>query len=183
MKHPISLVLVLLVAACSADGPTATAPLLEADDVQLASTMGASVVASVTGHAEHTFASGALYRRASFSARLHADGGLDGRFQVVLNGPAHLTGGYEDGVRAITFQVTCMEVEGNRAWIGARIVAPTTDRWHGYEDVWFLEDGGKDGPDRVVPYIGAPAHLCSVRPVPQSNPEWVRGQLTIRDNQ
>ena len=180
MKRSIALVLALAAAGCTADSLEPTGALNASAEVSAAKG-GAGVEESVTGHAEHTFFGGELLRNVSFSARILPNGEPQGRFHVTLKGPAEFNGGFEDGTRAITFDVVCLEVEGNRAWIGGRIVAPKTDRWLGGEDVWVVEDGGENGPDRVAVFIGRAASRCSERPL-VSGPPSERGELVVRDD-
>jgi hypothetical protein len=180
MKRSIALVLALAAAGCTADSLEPTAALNASAEVSAAKA-GEGVEESVTGHAEHTFFGGELLRNVSFSARKLPNGEPQGRFHVTLQGPAEFTGALEDGTRAVTFDVTCLEVEGNRAWIGGRIVAPKTDRYLGGEDVWVVEDGGETGPDRVAVFIGRAASRCSERPL-VSGPPSERGELVVRDD-
>ena len=180
MKRSIALVFALVAAGCTADSLEPTGALSAASGASAAKG-GQGVEEMVTGHAEHTFAGGELLRNVSFSARILPDGEPQGRFHVTLKGPAELTGGFEDGTRSVTFEVTCLEVEGNRAWIGGRIVAPKTDRYLGGEDVWVVEDGGESGPDRVAVFIGRAAERCAERPL-VSGPPSVRGELVVRDD-
>ena len=184
MKRSIALILALAAAGCTADSLEPTGALTASAAASAAkggNGDGNGVEESVTGHAEHTFAGGELLRNVSFSARILPNGEPQGRFHVTLKGPAEYTGGFEDGTRSITFDVTCLEVEGNRAWIGGRIVAPKTDRWIGGEDVWVVEDGGDTGPDRVAVFIGRAASRCSERPL-VSGPPSERGELVVRDD-
>ena len=180
MKRSIVLVLALAAAGCTADSLEPTAALDVSSDASAARS-GNGVEEMVTGHAENTFFDGQLLRNVSFSARILPNGKPQGRFHVTLQGPAELTGGFEDGTRSVTFDVTCLEVEGNRAWIGGRIVAPKTDRFLGGEDVWVVEDGGETGPDRVAVFIGRAASRCSERPL-VSGPPSERGELVVRDD-
>ena len=178
MKRSIALVLALAAAGCTADSLEPTGALSASSAASAVA--GSGVEESVTGHAENTFFGGQLLRNVSFSARILPNGQPQGRFHVTLKGPAEFNGGFEDGTRAITFDVTCLEVDGNRAWIGGKIVAPKTDRWIGGEDVWVVEDGGETGPDRVSVFIGRAAARCSERPL-VTGPASERGELVVRD--
>jgi hypothetical protein len=180
MRRSVALCLVVLAAGCSQDSREPTSPLRASSEVSAAQA-GTGVEESVTGHAEHSFLGGELIRNVSFSAKRLPNGEPSGRFEVTLQGPAAYTGAYEDGTRPVTFDVVCLEVEGNRAWIGGRIVAPKNDPYLGYEDVWVVEDGGETGPDRVAAFIGAPAQLCKTRPDVLGRPS-ERGELVVRDD-
>ena len=180
MRRSIALVLALAAAGCTADSMEPTSALRASTEASAAKG-GNGVEESVTGHAENTFFGGELLRNVSFSARRLPSGEAQGRFHVTLQGPAIYTGGFEDGTRAVTFDVVCLEVEGNRAWIGGRIVAPKSDRFLGGEDVWVVEDGGETGPDRVAVFIGRAANRCSERPL-VSGPASERGELVVRDD-
>ena len=167
--------------ACAGEPAGIVAPAgLSSPDAAARSASDNGIVASVTGHAENTFYQGELLRNVSFSARRHANGRVDGNFQVVLQGPGRFSGYPDEGTQPIHFQVTCLEVEGNKAWIGGRIVAPKNDPYLGGEDVWYVEDGGESGPDRVAVWIGRAAHRCVERGAATGSPS-ERGELTVRD--
>ena len=169
MRRTLSLVLAAFAAGCTADATDLTAPVAHAPGADQ------GVVASVTGSTYNDFSAYGLVRSATFSARELADGRVSGQFQITLR--------FDDGsVRPVHFAVECLEVDGNRAWIGGRIVAPKNDPYLGYTDVWYVEDGGESGPDRVGGWLGYPAELCETRP----NIVWAepteRGELTVRDD-
>src|SRR4051812_14627451 len=114
------LVVATLLAGCAAD--TTTSSTLQPTAPSRSSFAAGAEGPSVPGHAENTFAGGELLRNASFSARLLPDGTPSGRFHITLKGPGRFTGYPDEGTQPITFEVTCLDVEGNRAWIGGRIV-------------------------------------------------------------
>jgi hypothetical protein len=182
MNRSLLLIAAATLAGCSQSDitPTAAVPAGPAFTSALVAGDDRGIVASVTGHAENTFYGGELLRNVSFSARQHADGRVEGNFEVVLQGPGRFSGYPDEGTQPIHFQVTCLEVEGKRAWIGGRIVAPKNDPYLGGEDVWYVEDGGETGPDRVAVYIGAPARRC-VEKFPTLGSPSERGELTVRD--
>jgi hypothetical protein len=176
--RPFHLLFVTILTGCAGDLPTSAAPAGMAP-TSASAAANASPMPSVTGHAENTFAGGELLRNVSFSARILPDGTPSGRFHVTLQGPGRFTGYPDEGTQPITFEVTCLDVEGNRAWIGGRIVAPKTDPYLGGGDVWYVEDGGTTGPDRVGVAIGYTPEACHNRPAIFASPS-ERGELTVR---
>lgn len=177
MQRIFPLFLGLALAGCSGDLEEATGPRA-ASPAQLSAAGG--VEESVTGHAENTFLGGELLRNASFSARRLPNGQPSGRFHITLHGADPFAGISDDGTRPVTFDVVCLEVDGNRAWIGGRIVAPKTDPYVGGGDVWYVEDGGPGGPDRVGVRIGYRPELCHTRPAVVAGVS-ERGELVVRD--
>lgn len=171
-----TLAFVTVLTAC-AGTPDTTAPSALAPAAPALSRIGMS---SVTGHAENTFDNGQLLRNTSFSARLLPDGTASGEFEVVLTGPGRFTGYPDEGTQPIHFEVTCLDIEGNRAWIGGRIKAPKTDPYLGGGDVWYVEDGGDTGPDKVGVAIGYRPEACHNRPAIFASPS-ERGELTVHD--
>ncbi|HET9012403.1 MAG TPA: hypothetical protein VFN38_11350 [Gemmatimonadaceae bacterium] len=176
------LLYVTVLAGCGADSshPAGLRPSTASSNVAAADGEGSGP--SVTGHAENTFVGGQLLRNVSFSARQLPDGSVSGRFHVTLQGPGRFTGYPDEGTQPITFEVTCLDVEGNRAWIGGRIVAPKTDPYLGLGDVWYVVDGGDSAPDRVGVAIGYNPESCHNRPAIYASPS-ERGELTVRDAQ
>ena len=182
MYRSLLLVAVAALAGCTSTdtSPTAVAPGASRLSAVADADAGQGIVASVTGHAENTFYGGELLRNVSFSAREHADGRVEGNFQVVLQGPGRFSGYPDEGTQPIHFEVTCLEVDGNRAWIGGRIVAPQNDPYLGGEDVWYVEEGTNGAPDRVAAYIGVPARRC-IEKFPTLGSASERGELKVRD--
>ena len=182
MYRSLLLVAVATLAGCSQTdtAPTALVPSAPSRSVAAEADGGRGIVASVTGHAENTFYGGELLRNVSFSAREHASGRVEGNFQVVLQGPGRFSGYPDEGTQPIHFEVTCLAVDGNKAWIGGRIVAPKNDPYLGGEDVWYVEDGIDGAPDRVAAYIGVPARRC-IEKFPTAGSASERGELTVRD--
>ncbi len=173
MKRTLPLITAVVLAGCSPDPVKPTAP--PAGEPRLSAGNG-GVVESVTGHAEHTFFGGALLRNTSFSAWRYADGRVKGQFEVTVKTAT--------GTRPVHFEVVCLAVDGNKAWIGGTIVAPKNDPFHGFSDIWYVEDGGKGQPDLVGATLGVPdPNACALRlppAIPASPSE--RGELIVRDD-
>ena len=163
----IPAVTAIVLAACES-APTAPAGLTS-DSPAFAQGKG-PVVASVTGHYQSDLGGpskgpDAVHHKFSFGALQYADGTVGGNFQVTLHN-------VEPARRNVTFEVVCLHVEGNQAWVGGVIKAPKTDPFVGGYDIWRVVDGGQNGPDQVQGFIGvyAPSQelresLCQVAPV------------------
>lgn len=170
----------IVLASCRSDPETVVASAHAGDAYHAAArTDSVGVVASVTGGTEQSFSQGELRRHVTFNVRRHADGRVDGHFVVSLHGPARRVPEPRELVDAIRYEVTCLALEGNRAWVGGRIVGPRDDPYRGGEDVWYVEDGTAGAPDRVAVWIGRAARRCTERSPATGWPS-ERGTLVVR---
>lgn len=180
MSRPALTLSAVVLAACASEPETVVAPSGESSayhGAALGST-GAVIVGSVTGSAEHSFFQGDLHRHVTVNARRHADGRVDGSVAVVLHGAArHPVDG--ERVDPIRYDVTCLAIQGNRAWVGGRIVGPRDDPYSGGEDVWYLEAGAAGAPDRAAVWIGRAASRCREQSAATGWPS-ERGALVVR---
>lgn len=148
-SRALPLVAIALLAACEA---APTSPALSPDAAVL-SRGGGRVAGSVTGHHQTDFGTPAgpdqVRRHFSFGALLLEDGSARGNFQVMLH---NIMPG--DPQRNVTFEVNCLRIDGNEAWVGGTIKAPKSDIFLGGYDIWHVVDGGQNGADSVEGFIG-----------------------------
>jgi hypothetical protein len=112
-------------------------------------------------------------RTFAFTAHTRADG-TKGQYQI----NNRETGGKEHGT------VTCLEVDGNEAWVGAIIERSNVPGAEGFHRVWRVIDNGEgsnDSPDQIsitLPVFDA--QTCHMRPMlPLNNIEY--GNIQVRD--
>lgn len=120
----------------------------------------------------HFQVDGAL-RNFAFTARTRADGTTDGQYQINNRS----TGIKEHGT------VSCLEVVGNAAWIGAVITSSNDPTRIGVERMIEVVDWGEGSgnrPDEASLAEVRPAASCHLR-VPQELHELDGGNLQVRD--
>ena len=116
-------------------------------------------------------------RTFAFTAKNRADGTTQGQYQI----HNRETGGKEHGV------VTCLEVRGNRAWIGGRITHSNRPVLPGSEERVFsvidLGEGPNDPRDQTSLAATALAELCRDAPIGLVEPlhEIEGGNIQVTD--
>lgn len=137
---------------------------------------GAGVVESARGGG-HWHIGDAL-RTFAFTAKNRSDGTTQGQYQVDNR---DVSGSREHGT------VTCLEVDGNEAWIGGVITASSIPGREGTPRVFRVVDRGEgsgDPPDQASPLIVVPDSrlICRARPtegLPLQDLEG--GNIQVRD--
>jgi hypothetical protein len=77
----------------------------------------------------------------SFSAREHIDGSASGQFTLNIDEP--LFGSVNPSNTRLHAEVVCVEVDGNRAWVGGVVTNASNPAWIGAETGWAVEDNGQ----------------------------------------
>jgi hypothetical protein len=133
------------------------------------------VVESARGGGHWHVPSGAL-RTFAFTAKNRADGSTQGQYQVDNR---DVSGSREHGT------VTCLEVDGDQAWIGGIVTHSSVPANVGIRRVFRVVDRGEgsgDPPDQasiLLFVIGDPAEECHTRPpLPGENLEGGNIQVT-----
>ena len=134
----------------------------------------AGVVESARGGGHWTVPSGAL-RTFAFTAKNRADGTVQGQYQV---NNRDVAGSKEHGT------VTCLEVDGNGAWIGGVITHSSIPEREGLRRVFYVVDRGEgsgDPPDQASPLIVVlTATECHTRPFLLTQ-DLEGGNIQVRD--
>jgi hypothetical protein len=120
---------------------------------------------------------GTALRTFAFVAQNRRDGTTRGQYQVDNR---DVSGAREHGT------VTCLEVDGNQAWIGGVITASSIPGREGTARVFRVVDNGEgsgDPPDQAsLLVVGDPTLTCHTRPLlPLENLEG--GNIQVRDGQ
>ncbi len=137
----------------------------------------AGVLESARGGGHYHVVGGAL-RTFAFTAKNRADGSTQGQYQVNNRDAA---GSREHGT------VTCLEVDGNDAWIGGVITHSSIPGREGTRRVFRVVDNGEgsdDPPDQASPLIMGDALVtCRTRPIPPALPvqDLEGGNIQVRD--
>ncbi len=134
----------------------------------------AGVIESARGGGHWHLATGAL-RTFAFTAKTRADGTVQGQYQV---NNRDVSGSKEHGT------VTCLEVDGNEAWIGGVITHSSVPYREGIRRVFYVVDRGEgsgDRPDQASMFLVALTTAeCHTRPyIPPEELEG--GNIQVRD--
>lgn len=149
----------LFAVACSQESPsTPTAPLSAALAVETAS-QSSAVAHSVTGSA--TVSEDGVLFRSSIAAHSAGSGSAWGTVEIPLDLRAF-------GLGKLTFggQVACLDVDGNSAWIGARIDHSTNGDLipAGLTTITLVRDLGRNGEDVMHSELFESDVRCTDRP-------------------
>lgn len=136
--------------------------------------------AVVRGDAGDVFYGGTRLRRVSFGAAGGRGAPAGGTLELAPWRAAR-EGDARGGIHDARFQVTCLEVAGTRAWMGVRVVGGVTGEEPG-GDVWYVEDGGTGGVDRVGVWVGLAPEACRARPAMPWALPLEHGQLEVTAN-
>lgn len=174
-RHLLPLLTVVLTACGGGTDPRGSAP----DTTVPAEPAPAIATTRISGHVESMFYGGSVLRDVRFSAGVLPDGTPSGSLQVVLQGAGGFSGHADQSEQPLRFDVTCVEIDGARAWIGGRSRGPGPGP-SGFGDVWYVEDGGATAPDRVGVWAGFAPEDCGSRPDITWAAPVERGALVIR---
>lgn len=112
-----------------------------------------------------------------FSARQRPDGSVDGNLELHWDPPYDV---------AAHGDITCLNVQGNGAWIGFVITHTNQPESFpvGGESVFHVVDNGSGGnapDDQVSFFFGAPAAVCGYLVGPPAELfDWTHGNVTVR---